>query len=191
MGLVRSIDYIEVQMAVYLCHLSWEDTRSNFVKAEANSIEIFYIKLNLLNDQPLLNCSYNPNKNNTGNHLKALSDFLDSHSSTYEEVLILGDFNLDVDDQSMKTFCDSWSLTILIKQLACYKSPSHPKCIDLILSRVRRSFQTTSVVRTGLSDFHLMALTVMRKSFFKKLTPRVINYSSYKHFSNEIFRERL
>ena len=94
-------------MAVYLCYLSWEDIRSNFVKAEANSVESFYIKLNLLNDQPLLNCSYNPNKNNTWNHLKALSDFFDSHSSTYEEVLILGDFNLDVDDQSMKTFCDS------------------------------------------------------------------------------------
>ena len=75
--------------------------------------------------------------------------------------------------------------------MACYKSPSHPKCIDLILSKVRRSFQTTSVIRTGLSDFHLMALTVMRKSFFLKLTPRVINYSSYKHFSNEIFRESL
>ena len=33
-----------------------------------------------------------------------------------------------------------------------------------------------------------MTLTFMRKSF-KKLKPRVINYRSYKHFSNEIFRE--
>ena len=35
-----------------------------------------------------------------------------------------------------------------------------------------------------------MTLTVMRKSF-KKWKPRVINYRSYKHFSNEIFRESL
>ena len=38
-----------------------------------------------------------------------------SHSSTYETVLILGDFDVEADDQNMKTFCDSYSLTGLIK----------------------------------------------------------------------------
>ena len=167
-----------------------EDIPSNLVEAETKPIEGFYIELNLRNDKWLLNCSYNPHKNNIGNHLKALSDFLDSHSSTYEKVLILGDFNVEADDQNMKTFCDSYSLTSLIKQPTCYKNPSHPKCIDLILTNVPRSFQTTCVIETGLSDFHLMTLTVMRKSF-KKLKARVINYRSYKHFSNEVFRESL
>ena len=90
----------------------------------------------------------------------------------------------------METFCDSYSLTSLIKQSTCYKNTSHPKCIDLILTNVPRSFQITCVIETGLSDFHLMTLTVMRKSF-KKLKARVINYRSYKHFSNEVFRESL
>ena len=127
---------------------------------------------------------------NVGNHLKSLSDFLDSHSSTYEKILILGDFNVEADDQNMKTFCDSYSLTSLIKQPTCYKNPSHPKCIDLILTNVPRSFQNTCVIETEPSDFHLMTLTVMRKSF-KKLKDRVINYKSYKHFLNEVFRENL
>ena len=35
-----------------------------------------------------------------------------------------------------------------------------------------------------------MTVTVMRK-IFKKLKPRIINYSSYKHFSNEASRESL
>ena len=35
-----------------------------------------------------------------------------------------------------------------------------------------------------------MTLTVMRKSF-EKLKPRVTNYRSYKHFSNDVFRESL
>ena len=165
-----------------------EDIPSNLVEAEAKPIEGFYIELNLRNDKWLLNCSYNPHKNNIGNHVKALSDFLDSHSSTYEKVLILGDFNVEVDDQNMKTFCDSYSLTSLIKQPTCYKNPSPPKCIDLILTNVPRSFQTTCVIETGLSDFHLMTLTVMRKSF-KKLKPRVINYRSYKHLWIEVIRE--
>ena len=113
-----------------------EDIPSNLVDAEAKPIEGFYIELNLRNDKWLLNCSYNPRKNSTGNHLKALSDFLDSHSSTSEKVLILGDFNVEFDDQNMKTFCDSYSLTSLIKQPTCYKNRSHSKCIELILTNV-------------------------------------------------------
>ena len=126
----------------------------------------------------MLNRSYNSHKNNTGNHHKALDDFLDSHSSTYEKVLILGYLNVEVDDQNMKTFCDAYTLTSLIKQLKSYKNPSHPKCIDLILTNVPRSFQTTCTIETGPrsfqttctietgpSDFHLMSLTAMRKSF--------------------------
>ena len=135
---------------------------SNLVEAETKPIEGFYIELNLRNDKWLLNCSYNPNKNNIGNHLKALSGCLDSHSSTYEKILILGDFNVEADDQNMKTFCDSYSLTSLIKQPTCYKNPSHPKCIDLMLTNVSRSFQTTYVIETGLSDFHLKIARILQ-----------------------------
>ena len=75
----------------------------------------------------------------------------------------------------MKIFCDSYSLKRLIKQPTCYKNSLHPKCIDLVLTNVPRSFQTISVIETGLSDFQLITLPVMRKSL-KKLKPRVINY---------------
>ena len=51
-------------------------------------------------------------------------------------------------------------------------------------------FQSTCVLETGLSDFHLMTVTVMRKTF-KKMRPRVINYRSYRDFSNETFRVSL
>ena len=152
-----------------------EDIPSTLVEAETRPVEGFYIELNLRNDKWLLNCSYNPHKNNVENYLKMLSYFLDSHSSTNEKVLILGDCNVEADDQNMKTFCDSFSLASLIKQPTCYKIPSHPKCINLILTNVPHSFQTTSVIETGISDFHLMTLTVIRKSF-KMLKPRVVNY---------------
>ena len=71
-----------------------------------------------------------------------------------------------------------------------YKSPNKPTCIDLILTNVLRMFQSTCVLETGLSDFHLMTVTVMRKTF-KKMRPRVINYRSYRDFSNETFRVSL
>ena len=46
------------------------------------------------------------------------------------------------------------------------------------------------IVETGLSDFHLMTLTVVRKRF-KKTKPKTINYRSYKNFSNEEYRDTL
>ena len=51
-------------------------------------------------------------------------------------------------------------------------------------------FQSTSVLETGISDFHLMTVTVMRKTF-KKMRPTVINYRSYRNFPNETFRVSL
>ena len=89
--------------------------------------------------------------------------FSASYIAVFE--LILVGLNVEVDDQKMKTFCDSYSLTSIMEQQTCYKNPSHPKCTDLILTNVLLSFQITCVIETGLSDFHFMILTVMRKKF--------------------------
>ena len=90
----------------------------------------------------------------------------------------------------MKPFCENYGLKNLIRQPTCYKNPSHPVRIDLILTNVPRSFQSTFVVETGVSDFHLMNLTVMTKSF-RTNQSKIINYRSYKKFFNEKYRETL
>ena len=111
-------------------------------------------------------------------------------SSDYEKIISLGGFDVTDDEHHMKPFCKNYGLKNLIRHPTCYKNPSNLVCIDLILTNVPRSFQSTCVVETGLSDFHLMTLTVMRKSF-KKYQPKIINYRSYKNFSNEKYRETL
>ena len=42
----------------------------------------------------LINCSYNPHKAELGNHLTESNSFLAKHSTKYEEILILSDFNV-------------------------------------------------------------------------------------------------
>ena len=75
-----------------------EDIPSNLLATDKNShIESFYVELNLRNEKWLINCSYNPNKSMIGNHLDALSTYLDLHSTTYEKILILGDFNVGIE----------------------------------------------------------------------------------------------
>ena len=77
------------------------------------------------------------------------------------------DFNVTDDEHHRQCLCENYDLQNLIRQPICYKNPSNPVCIDLILTNIPRSFQSTSLVETGLSDSYLMALTVMRKSFKK------------------------
>ena len=97
------------------------------------------------------------------NHLATLETFLDLHSSKYEKVLILQDFDVGVNEQHMQSFCETYTLKSLIKQSTCCKNPNSPMCIDLILTKIISSFQSTCVIEN--KDFDLITLTVRRKSF--------------------------
>ena len=72
----------------------------------------------------------------------------------------------------------------------CFKNIDNPSCIDLILTNKPLYFQKTTVIETGISDFHKLTLTTM-KSSFQKQEPIVFNYRNYKRFNNEIFRNEL
>ena len=53
-----------------------------------------------------------------------------------------------------------------------------------------RNFKNSSAIETDLSDFHKIAVIVMKTSY-KKSQPKIITYRSYKSFCNNIFREEL
>ena len=78
------------------------------------------------------------------------------YSSSYENLIIVGDFNVCVEEICMPGFCDTFGLKSLIKNAACYKNPENPSSIDLILTNNPRSFQNSCVIGKGLSDFHRM-----------------------------------
>ena len=127
-----------------------------------------------------------------GNHVRTLSEKIDIYSSSYNNFIILDDFKIEMESNILRLFvyCINHGLKSLMRQPTCYKSPSNPACICLILSNTPQKLQRTCVLETGLSDFHLMTVTVMRK-ILKKLKQRAINYRSYTHFSNEASGEYL
>ena len=53
-----------------------------------------------------------------------------------------------------------------------------------------RSVQKTTVVETGLSDFHKKVVTVL-KTTFPKQGPTVINYRNYKKYNENVFKSDL
>ena len=117
------------------------------------------------NSKQLINRSYNCHKNNIGTHLNRLGESLDAFSPNYENIIIFGDFNVEIDEDHMKSFCKSYGLTNLIKQSTCYKNPTNPTCMDLFLTSVAQYFQNTRVLETGLPVFYLMAMDCHVKEF--------------------------
>ena len=121
-------------------------------------------------------------------HLDAVGKTLHLHSSTYNKIVLLGDFNAETDEQHMESFCDNYSLKILNRQPTCYKNFENSTCTELVLTNMPCSFQSICIIEIGFSDFHLMNLTLMTKKF-KKIKPRITNYSLHNIFSNECYRK--
>ena len=113
-------------------------------------IEATVIEINLKKKWLHL-CSYNPHKSMINNHLKSISLQFDTLHKTYENFILIGDFNSETCEGSMKDFCCLYNLKYLVKNPTCFKNPEHPTCIDLILTNKSSSFQHTSIIETGLS----------------------------------------
>ena len=152
------------------------------------NFETLFIELKLHNKKWLLVGTYNPAKSMIVNHTRYLSKCLDFLTPRYENILLFGDFNCEPSDFAISDFCETNNLKNLISVPTCYKSLDNPTCIDLILTNRPRSFQKSTAIETGLSDFHKMAITILKTSF-KKALPRVILYRNFRNFSPIKFRQ--
>ena len=101
--------------------------------------------------------------------------------------MIFRDFNADVSEPSVTSFCTLFKLKSIVKEPKCYKNPESPSCIDLFLTNCPRRFHNTYLYETGLSDFHNLVATVLRTSF-EPLPPKIIKYRNYNNFDENEFR---
>ena len=104
------------------------------------------------------------------------------YSPTYENYIVLGDFDVEVDN-AISSFCDALGLLNLIREPTLY-------CTDFISTNKPHSFQNSGVIETGLSDFYRMTVT-FTKVTFQKPKPRMINYRDHKFFDNVRYRNDL
>ena len=109
----------------------------------------------------MFSCSYNPSRSNIDFHLAQLIGDLALYSSHYEN-FIIGDLNVEANNSVILVFSDTYNLKSLIKD------PKKPPYIDHMLINKPQSFKYSSVIKTGLSHFHRMTVTVI-KAIFEKL----------------------
>ena len=71
-------------------------------------------------------------------------------SCQYDKTVLIGDFNLTIDNKSLENFITTFDLQCLIKKSTSFQS-SNPTCIDLILANKK--------------DFFLRTLTLLKSEF--------------------------
>ena len=104
-----------------------EDIPSKLLLAENAPIEGFYIEINLRKKKWLICDSYNPHRTTIDSHMDSLSKNSALISSTYENYIVLGDFNVEVDNNAISSFCDAFDLVNVIMEPTYYKNPeNHP-----------------------------------------------------------------
>ena len=71
---------------------------------------------------------------------------IDSYSNKYEDILIIGDFNIDIQELSLHLFCNQYKIKSLNKDSTYYKNIWKPCCIDLPLSNSLRYLSCRNVL---------------------------------------------
>ena len=141
-----------------------EDTPSKQIlfKNDDKDIEYFFVKINLRKKKWLISFSYNPHLQFIDKHLTHIGKLLNSLSSKYDDYILMGDFNAELSNNLVDSFCGSYSLKSLFKKPTCFKNSDNPTCIDLILTNRQKTFQNSTTIETGLSDFHKLTVTVIK-----------------------------
>ena len=99
---------------------------------------------------------------------------------SYENTVILGDFNMQPTNQILETFLEDNTFVNLIKSNKCFKSKPG-SCIDLILTNKPKRIQNSGVMETGISDHQALIFSFL-KTTFSKMPLIKLQYRNYKKF---------
>ena len=153
-----------------------------------DDIEGLFVEANFRKSKWLLMGAYHPPPQSDSYFFEHLDKALGIYSN-HEKVLLTGDFNSEIAEPCMDSFLQQHGRTSLVKEKACFKSITNPTCIDLFLTNSNLSFQQTETVSTGLPDFHMLVVTVLKTCFSEK--PKELKYCNYKNFNSVLFNEDL
>ena len=99
--------------------------------------------------------------------LQELSKILNKAMRKYENIIIMGDVNIDLHDgksigyKELVNFLDTFGLQNLIKDKTCFFN-EHESSIDVILTNRPRRFYISKTFELGVSDCHKMITTSLR-----------------------------
>ena len=114
---------------------------------------------------------------------------LDKLSTSYENIILLGDVNVEPEKAKIPEVLSIYSLKKLSRK-SCFKNKENLSCIYLTLKNCLQSFQNTDVLEPGLSGFLKLTYKVL-KQYYPKEKAKVMFYRKYKNFRNDLLRDEL
>ena len=82
----------------------WEDISVKVLSNNFSSAESFFVEIIIHKEKRFINCSYNANGNNIKNHAKTISITLDGFLAKYKSILLQGNFNACVNNETVNIF---------------------------------------------------------------------------------------
>ena len=126
-----------------------------------NDIQVIPIEVNLKQFKLLVVSMYRPPDQKLEYFLSSTTDSLHHYLKTYEDFIVMGDFNESETSPALDSFMDEQKCKNIIKNEICFKSV---KGIDLILTSRPSLHQFTNVIETGISGHHLLIYTMLKST---------------------------
>ena len=123
-------------------------------------------------------------KLNIQRFFKELAETTSKITCKYDNVILMGDINIDSHDkkspgfEDLKMFKDTFGFSNLIKDKTCFFK-DHESSIDVILTNRPTIFKNTFSYELGISDCHKMIGTYL-KTTMPILKPKQMTYRSFK-----------
>ena len=132
---------------------------------------------------------YKSPSQNENYFLDILSKVLSKQISQYENVMLIGDFNLTVNKKNLRVFMNTFNLDSLINKPTCFQS-ANPTCIDLILTNKKSLFNNSNVLEVGISDHHSFITIALRTQLIEG-NAKMKMYRDYKTFNIDLSKRDL
>ena len=85
--------------------------------------------------------------------IEHLSKTVGQLSFQYDKTMLIGDFNLTINNKRLQNVMTTFDLECLIKKPTCFQS-SNPTCVDLILTKKKEFFKNADVIEVVISDHY-------------------------------------
>ena len=148
-------------------------------------MELIAIEIHQKKNRWLFLGIYKPPSQSDNGFTNRLSSIIDCYSPKYENLILIGDFNLSSENQHLDALIQSYNLNNLINKPRCFQ-PNTPTCIDLIITNKKNLFKLSNTFGTGISSHHKLVSNILKSGTFKE-TPKMKIYKSYKKFELENF----
>ena len=154
-----------------------------------NLIETIFLEVNVQSSKWLFMGCYKPPSQNEEFFISNLSKTINAFSTKYDNILLMGDFNLTIENKHLEELLSLFNIKSLISSPTCFQS-INPTCIDLILTNQEDLFSNSNTCEVGISDHHHLVSTMLNKKISKGST-KTLFYRDYKKFEENKFARDL